>query len=893
MHATARETKTTAVRGVFFVAAVLAATAIAEDGGNPFVGRQERANEFAFAAKPVVAKKGEGFVISFAATAACDATVAVLDKDGKIVRHLASGVLGKNAPWPFQQNALAQAIVWDGKDDAGKVAPTGCRASVGLGLHARLDGFIGWSRQAMVLKEAVGLAVDSKGEIYVVTGGHEESGLQVSSPHVYVFSRELAYLRTILPPPATVTGRKARLVQWSKTAAGADVPNRRMSFVMNTFTRDGDWANLDAQGPVITADGRLLLLSSPGGSKPQSRVLAMLDTRDGSCGDENFVDLKCAGLIGSGPVCLALSPDGKWLYLSGAAQANTKSASHAVCRVAMTPQPGAAEVFIGKPAEPGDDNAHFSQPRSVACDAAGNVYVADFGNNRIQVFKSDGGYLKTLPAKAPAYVAVHRKTGAIYFTETGKQGATLSKLSSLSDPAVRGTATVPAKGPLALDADGDPATIWFCGNSWQGYANIGHVRDDGEKLTAGTLRFDTPKAWVNWTPWSHHSSLAASKTSGELLLTVKGESLRINGVTGEVLGRVPGKYGYFVADGLDGCFWLQNKSLSDPKMHIFCYDPAKDAKDAREVAAAWQHTIGRGSPDKMGVAPNGDLYIPFGLSTQHEEELKQAGFTPPPKTGSFYKMGGIQAVLLYVYSPDGKLKTMNALPGLGMSNGIHIGRRGELYIVLACQPSGAVAPEGLAADVRWDKYIWGTLVKFDSRFDKFPAGRIIGNWGDGAKLDKPQFAYARNGGVNIENLAWCYPGVSPQPMGGGSACCTCWRSSFDLDEFDRAFVPAAHACAVNVLDANGNMILRMGGYGNADSMGKDSAVVDPKTGEFRPPRPDDPKDLISPLAQPEIGLIDPSLVAVSGHRLYVHDRGNERIVRAVLKYAVEETATVP
>ena len=47
-----------------------------------------------FAAGPTVKRVGEGFEISFELSRATDATVRVIDAEGKIVRHLASGMLG-------------------------------------------------------------------------------------------------------------------------------------------------------------------------------------------------------------------------------------------------------------------------------------------------------------------------------------------------------------------------------------------------------------------------------------------------------------------------------------------------------------------------------------------------------------------------------------------------------------------------------------------------------------------------------------------------------------------------------------------------------------------------------------------------------------------------------
>jgi hypothetical protein len=135
---------------------------------NPYAGLQEREEKFEFAQKPAVKKEGEKWVVTFATTANCDATVSILNKDGKIVRHLASGVLGKNAPHPFRQNSLAQKLEWDGLTDDFKKADTaGCKVKVGLGLKATYERDIGW---------------DPQKESYLEKDGK--------------------YFRTLMPPPA-------------------------------------------------------------------------------------------------------------------------------------------------------------------------------------------------------------------------------------------------------------------------------------------------------------------------------------------------------------------------------------------------------------------------------------------------------------------------------------------------------------------------------------------------------------------------------------------------------------------------------------------------------------------------------------------------------------------
>jgi DNA-binding beta-propeller fold protein YncE len=48
-------------------------------------------------------------------------------------------------------------------------------------------------------------------------------------------------------------------------------------------------------------------------------------------------------------------------------------------------------------AKPGE----FSTPHSIAADSKGNIYVADRGNRRIQVFNSDGTYLREITIDVP------------------------------------------------------------------------------------------------------------------------------------------------------------------------------------------------------------------------------------------------------------------------------------------------------------------------------------------------------------------------------------------------------------------------------------------------------------------------------------------------------------
>src|ERR1700683_1644076 len=74
----------------------------------------------AFDKKPIAVRSGDKTTIDFSVDRGTDVAVTIEDSRGRIVRHLAAGVLGKNAPEPLRAGTLAQSVPWDGKDDFGK-----------------------------------------------------------------------------------------------------------------------------------------------------------------------------------------------------------------------------------------------------------------------------------------------------------------------------------------------------------------------------------------------------------------------------------------------------------------------------------------------------------------------------------------------------------------------------------------------------------------------------------------------------------------------------------------------------------------------------------------------------------------------------------------------------
>jgi len=58
-------------------------------------------------------------------------------------------------------------------------------------------------------------------------------------------------------------------------------------------------------------------------------------------------------------------------------------------------------VWLKSWGEPGDQPGQFNVPHSIAVDAQGRVYVADRGNRRIQVFDVDGQFLRQITIDVP------------------------------------------------------------------------------------------------------------------------------------------------------------------------------------------------------------------------------------------------------------------------------------------------------------------------------------------------------------------------------------------------------------------------------------------------------------------------------------------------------------
>ncbi|MBL8029391.1 MAG: T9SS type A sorting domain-containing protein [Fibrobacteres bacterium] len=89
-----------------------------------------------FVKQPVIREEAGKAIISFSVQSTIDCELAVLNSNGKVVRHLAAGVLGGDTlpPAPLV-SGLSQSLEWDGLDDNGKYAsgaPFSIRVRLGV-----------------------------------------------------------------------------------------------------------------------------------------------------------------------------------------------------------------------------------------------------------------------------------------------------------------------------------------------------------------------------------------------------------------------------------------------------------------------------------------------------------------------------------------------------------------------------------------------------------------------------------------------------------------------------------------------------------------------------------------------------------------------------------------
>jgi hypothetical protein len=235
-------------------------------------------------------------------------------------------------------------------------------------------------------------------------------------------------------------------------------------------------------------------------------------------------------------------------------------------------------------------------------------------------------------------------------------------------------------------------------------------------------------------------------------------------------------------------------------------------------------------------------------------------YTPPVYPGR----AGSRVVL--IFDKHGKLIREDALPGLTNGDGIGIDSAGNLYVMVG-------APRVFGGK-RYFNEKSETLMKFPPGKGRFiSAGRAKIPLPEESRPGRsPDVSKYGMGATWAEGAEWMYGGVG---YGGQGGSCVCWHARFQLDYFARSFVPEVRRYKVAVLDSSGNLILRLGRYGNVD----DGKPLDLAGG------PENPRAL----GGDEVALAHAAYVGVhTDRRLFIHDAGNGRVLSVKLDYGATE-----
>jgi len=112
--------------------------------------------------------------------------------------------------------------------------------------------------------------------------------------------------------------------------------------------------------------------------------------------------------------------------------------------------------------QPGHGPGEFSTPHSIATDNQGNVYVADRGNGRIQVFDGDGNFLRQIVVNLPYDHSIHPWMGNM-----PKEDGPAEAIPGQST-ATAGNKTMSNGSPWAVCITPGPNQVLFMADSYPG-----------------------------------------------------------------------------------------------------------------------------------------------------------------------------------------------------------------------------------------------------------------------------------------------------------------------------------------------------------------------------------------------------------------------------------------
>ncbi len=898
----------------------------------------QRQETFGFKQEPTVTRQGDLYSIRFETTSLCDVSVAVEDNTGRIIRHLASGVLGLNAPDEFVWNSTRQTLVWDGKDDAGVYFDDvdSLTVRVSLGLKPRLERTLYWAPEKRTMALAPRLVACEEGVLL-----YEGQGVD----KLLLFDRDGEYRRTVYPFPRgkleAVVGMKWR----TSFRDGSKVP-QTLGFNRSTLLTSGN-SSSDRQPHIgglaataMAARGQRIVLA-----RDRINRLAL----DGSTGGRPLAGAR-TNITGQAvsrrvpstvyPTSAAISPDEKWLYLAGYGfrVPGNWSCLGVVQRVTLDGE-GEPELFppaaVRKTKE-----GQFVTAMSVDCDEKGNVYVADYIGDCIKVFAPDGAFLKSISVRRPAVVRVHRRTQDIMVLSYMLHHPVVVKemlarapliaplvhhFGPLDKPNLKRSLPLPLPGYKYIlyhhavpgylrttgevDSWADELTVWVSYERNVMALQGAHHGDGGraESFALSTLvmrekdgkmqilkdfgKVTAAKVARVWPSDFSYQRLYAFAPTGELFIKENQgpgkshfELVRINPDTGRArLFPMP-------FDAEDVCFDRDGRLYMRTDTLIARYDvatmrevPWDYGEEHRNVGfssvGTGRRKVGRiisalripcirpvhWHMGGMNLSAVGRLAVAVNNEQVRQKRLTygsiQSGGPPRKYTPRIFP-GRLADKSVHVFNQHGETVYEDAFPGITRLDGIGIDNHDNLFVM--ADAARRVDGKPVFPDLT------GTLMKARAGRARILSGtgRVPVPLGKEQRPQRPPDLAGRTQEGWGQGVEWFYGGlgVAPTP-------CSCWHGRFWLDDFARSFAPETVRQSVAVLDTNGNLILRIGKYGNVD----DGVPLEARGG---PPSP-------RSIGGDEVGLFFPAYVTThTDRRLFIADSGNFCVRSVKLGYHV-------
>ncbi|MFO7897974.1 MAG: hypothetical protein R6V58_02815, partial [Planctomycetota bacterium] len=700
------------------------------------------------------------------------------------------------------------------------------------------------------------------------------------------FSREGKYLRQVFPGPANLPPENRAGWPRFKRADGVEVPV--VYHLLSRSVYPGAVLH-HRMFPVVTKDGRLIVLSgAPRGTiikHPDARGgrrLLILGT-DGSVPEDFLGPVVCGNVGGFGHI--ALSPDEKTVYVTGLVSTGKKGKGpqHVVYRL---PLDGSAksEVLIGALYRAGGGKTGLNDPQGIATDADGNIYVGDYGNDRVAIFKPGGAYLDEIPVERPDTVCVSRETGAVYVVQLEKRKydhthqwyyasshnwkvKRIAKFGGLEDKAQKATwmKTFRSRwgggGFLALDESGERPALWVSGLTYGGGPVI-RAEDRGDKivetgmpLRAGMSRTEQPLPGVGDVALIGDTLLARMPTFGNAR---RPTAYAYDARTGEPKPL----YTFRAPGGKKENYWHlvygEVTSGKDGRIYVHAGDNLRRYSAAGKGVpfdATGEHVIKGLEFDRhthtstLFATKEGDVYIAHRAEGKGQARQKDV-------------------LLISVIGPDGEMKKRGLIKVQGARlGGLVVDHAGNVYLgaqvcrkLLPAWAKGRLPKDGPTRSPSLAYMQAGAVVRFP------PGGGSIVIDPKGGFIGRRGYKDSR---VKVTGELIARAGLIPGKAGRYGAGCNCGVSRFDVDEHGRLYVPDVFRFAVLVFDREGNELARIGSYGNMDSRGPES-----------------------PVPGPAVPLGWPLTARVGLGRVFVADVVNRRVVSARLRYNTTAECTI-